>query len=93
MLDISSMVSEAFGHRYGPAETYLALKGDGQGGSFKEIAEKRKLSERTIQRHLEIAIEVGVAFREANGSITLKDPTKELLLGLIPEDRRQVHGW
>jgi DNA-binding MarR family transcriptional regulator len=94
-LEFFQMVNEIFDHRhFGAQETYIKLlKGEGNGKSLKEIAESRGLSTRTIKKHLDTAVERGVAIRGKNGSITLKQMTMDLLCALIPEHRRKIHGW
>jgi hypothetical protein len=77
------MIYEIFGKNNNAARTYMDVLGWGRGMSFNEIAEHKLLSVRTIGKHLAIAVEVGVAVKEENGSITLKEPTMEFLKGLI----------
>jgi hypothetical protein len=89
--ELACMIYEVFGHKCNAAATYMSTLGSGS-ETIDNVAKNRKLSVRTIQRHMEIAISVGLAFKNGR-DIELREPTRELLLGMIPKERQEIHGW
>jgi predicted ArsR family transcriptional regulator len=89
-VDYHLTISEIFNHRYGPVETYTTVleNNNREGGlSYKEIAALRGISYLTVKRHLDIAVQVGVAVREENGSITMRARDRDYFRSLVPPGR------